>query len=125
MNRFHPARAAPSCLLAVVAALACAPKQRIALDCIPKEVTVYVDGEALEKTPSEISLRSDQPHTLFVKGPGYQPEMIVLTSEEGPDGHQLSPAEVCVRPRYVGVRRELQVEIENPVETPEPIPAAN
>ncbi len=51
--------------------------------------------------------------------------MIVLTSEEGPDGHQLAPAEVCVRPRYVGVRRELQVEIEDPDPDTEPAATPN
>jgi hypothetical protein len=118
--RFHTtrsgaAREAIRALLALLlagSAAACAPRQRIPLGCIPKDVTVYVDGEALEPTPSELVLRSDRPHTVFVKGEGYEPEMIVLESAERDGEHRLTPADVCLQPRFVGVRRELEVEVE-------------
>jgi hypothetical protein len=103
------------CVLAVtaVAVLAgCAPKQKIALDCVPEEVAIYVDGTRLENTPSDLELRSDEPHTLYFKGPDFVPELVVLNSEEIGGKPSLSPSEVCVKPRYVQVRRELRMEID-------------
>jgi len=103
------------CVLPIAAAaalFACAPKQKIALDCVPEEVVIYVDGERLEKLPSDLTMRSDQPHTLYFKGPGLVPELVVLNSEEVDGKATLSPSEVCVKPRYVQVGRELEMEID-------------
>ena len=57
-------------------------------------------------------LRSDQPHTLYFKGPDFVPELVVLNSEEIDGKARLSPSEVCVKPRYVQVKRELKMEID-------------
>lgn len=103
------------CVLPIAAAaalFACAPKQRIALDCVPEEVVIYVDGERLETQPSGLTMRSDMPHTLYFKGPGLVPELIVLNSEEVDGKATLSPSEVCVKPRYVQMGRELEMEID-------------
>ena len=99
-------------LVAALALAACAAKQKIALECVPEEVVIYVDGERLEGTPSEIALRRDQPHTLYFKGPGLVPELVVLNSEEVDGKATLSPSEVCVKPRYVQMGRELEMEID-------------
>jgi hypothetical protein len=96
--------------VAIVAA--CAPKQKIPLDCIPKEVVVYVDGERLDELPPELDLRSDEPHTVFVKGPGIHPELVVLSSSEVNGRMWLSPSSICIQPRLLEVRRELEFEIE-------------
>jgi len=96
----------------VCLAAACAHKQTIPLDCIPKEVVVYVDGERLDELPSELDLRSDEPHTVFVKGPGIEPKLVVLTSEELEGRSWLSPSSICVQPRLLEVRRELEFEID-------------
>ena len=107
-------------IAAVAALVACAPKQKIALDCLPEEVVIYVDGTRLEKTPSDLELRSDKPHTVYFKGPDFVPELVVLDSEEIDGKHRLSPSEVCVKPRYVQVRRELKMEIDPDVSAAPP-----
>lgn len=99
-------------LVTLCFAAACAPKQKITLDCIPKEVVVYVDGERLDELPTELDLRSDAPHTVFVKGPGIEPKLVVLTSEELEGRSWLSPSSICVQPRLLEVRRELEFAIE-------------
>jgi len=112
------------CVLPIAAAavlLACAPKQKIALDCVPEEFVVYVDGTRLEKTPSDLELRSDQPHTVYFKGPNFVPELVVLNSEKIDGKARLSPSEVCVKPRYVQVRRELTMEIDPAVSAAPPV----
>ena len=101
--------------LGVVAALGvgCAPKQRIPLDCVPEEVTIYVDQRALDEHPEALELRSDKPHKIYVKGPGYEPQLIILEPEYGEDGEQkLSPDRICVELVPVGVERNLELEVE-------------
>jgi hypothetical protein len=100
---------------------ACAPKQKIALDCVPQEVAIYVDGARLEGAPSTLDLRSDRPHTLYFKGPDFAPELVVLNSEEVEGKARLSPSEVCVRPRYVRVKRELEMEIDRAASAVPPV----
>jgi hypothetical protein len=94
------------------AALGCASKQRVDLDCVPHEVSVYVDGRKLEKTPESIELRKDKPHTVFFKGGGYQPQMVVLRSEDVDGEKRLSPPEVCNEAVFVEMRPEVQIEVE-------------
>ncbi len=101
------------CVVAVAAAaLGCASKQRIALDCVPHEVTVYVDGRKLEKTPESIELRKDEAHTVFFKGGGYRPQMVVLRSEDVDGEPRLSPADVCTEAVFVETRPEVEIEVE-------------
>jgi len=112
------------CVLPIAAAavlFACAPKQKIALDCVPRGVAIYVDGVRLEGVPSSLDLRSDRPHTLYFKGPDFSPELVVLNSEEVEGEPRLSPAEVCVRPRYVPVERKLEMEIDRGVSAAPPV----
>ena len=94
------------------AALSCASKQRVALDCVPHEVSVYVDGRKLEKTPESIELRKDEAHTVFFKGGGYQPQMVVLRSEDVDGEARLLPADVCTEAVFVETRPEVQIEVE-------------
>ena len=93
--------------------VACAAKQRVPLDCVPEEVTVYVDQRALEELPETLELRSDRPHKIFLKGPGYEPQLIVLEPRRGEDGKStLHPDRICVELVRVGVDRQLTLEIE-------------
>ena len=108
-------------IAAAAVLIACAPKQKIALDCVPEEVAIYVDGARLEETPSTLDLRSDRPHTLYFKGPDFAPELVVLNSEEVDGRARLSPSEVCVRPRYVRVKRELEMEIDRGASAAPPV----
>ncbi|MBW1688599.1 MAG: hypothetical protein JRS35_26485 [Deltaproteobacteria bacterium] len=101
------------CVVAVAAAaLGCASKQRVALDCVPHDVTVYVDGRKLEKTPESIDLRADEAHTVFFKGGGYPPQMVVLRSEDVDGEARLLPADVCTEAVFVETRPEVQIKVE-------------
>ncbi len=99
-------------LLLVLVFCACAPKQKIQLDCVPQEVTIYVDKEPLPEVPDSIDLRADRSHVLFFKGGGYQPAMVVLDSEQGADGPVLSPRDVCLELDLVERSRDLRIEVE-------------
>jgi hypothetical protein len=98
--------------LAMLAVGACAHKQTIQLDCVPKDVTIYLDKVPLDRTPDSIDLRTDQPHVLFFKGEGYEPAMVVLDTEETPDGPALSPRDLCFELNLARRSRELELEIE-------------
>ncbi len=98
--------------LALLATGACAHKQTIRLDCVPKDVTIYLDKVPLDHVPDSIALRTDQPHVLFFKGEGYQPTMVVLDIEETADGPALSPRDVCFDLHLARRSRELELEIE-------------
>lgn len=111
-----------SCTLPALALLVglpgCAPKQRVPLECVPEQVTIYVDGQALEKTPDALELRADEPHKIYFKGEGYEPQLVVLESGTDPDGAPaLAPAEVCVELVAVEVERRLTL---TPEEEPTP-----
>ncbi len=99
-------------LLAAPFAASCATKQTIRLDCVPKDVTIYVDKKPLDSVPNEIELRTDQPHTLFFRGKDYNPTMVVLDSVVGENGPALAPDNVCVELHFVKRTQELEIEIE-------------
>jgi hypothetical protein len=108
-------RAAMVARIGAVVALgvACAPKQRVPLECVPDEVTVYVDQRALDEHPDALELRSDEPHKIYFKGPGYEPQLIVLEPEYDENGEpRLSPDRICVELVAVGVDRQLDVDVE-------------
>ena len=98
--------------LALLAIGACAHKQTIQLDCVPKDVTIYLDKVALDRVPDSIALQTDQPHVLFFKGEGYEPMMVVLETEETADGPALSPRDLCFELNLEKRKRELEIEIE-------------
>jgi hypothetical protein len=98
--------------LALLAVGACAHKQTIQLDCVPKDVTIYLDKVPLDRVPDSIALRTDQPHVLFFKGEGYEPMMVVLELEETADGPALSPRDRCFELNLAKRKRELEIEIE-------------
>ncbi len=94
----------------------CAATQPIPLDCVPRQVEVYVDGELLEDRPDAIALTRDESHKIYLKRPGYAPELLVLQPEPGPDGtNQLDASDVCVELVPVGVERTLTIEGEDDV----------
>ena len=96
-----------SSLLGIVG---CAPKQRVPLDVNPATVSIYLDGEALEEIPQELTLRSDRDHKLFFKSHGHRSALVVLRSVQGENEARLEPA--AIRLRLVPLdpsRRELSV----------------
>ena len=92
---------------------ACAHTQTVRLDCVPKDVTIYLDKTPLERVPDSIALRTDQPHVLFFKGEGYEPVMVVLELEETADGPALSPRDLCFELNLAKRKRELEIEIDD------------
>ena len=99
--------------LALIAVVACAHKQTIRLDCVPKDVTIYLDKVPLDQVPDAVALRADRPHVLFFKGEGYEPTMVVLDVEDTPDGPALSPGDLCFELNLAKRKRELEIEIED------------
>ena len=98
---------------ATLASAGCAAKQTIPLDCIPQEVRVYVDGRLLEEHPDALELSAEDPHKLYFKREGHEPQLIVLDSLTDAEGNpRLSPDEVCVKLVRVGLGRELTIEAE-------------
>lgn len=103
-------------------AAACASTQQVRVACVPEPVEVYVDGRLLDGT--SVTLRSDLPHKIYAKGPGYEPRLIVLEPRVGPDGElRLDAEDVCVEPVPIGVGRRLEIEAEEDV--PAEIPAGS
>lgn len=100
--------------LAALAA-ACAPKQTYPLDCVPRQVTIYVDGEKLDELPDQLELRTDGPHVVFFRGGGVEPRMVVLDSEERDGKQRLAPESVCLEPVFSPVERRLELEIDDEV----------
>ncbi len=99
-------------VLAFLGVGACAHKQTIRLDCVPKDVTIYLDKVPLDRVPDSVALRTDQPHVLFFKGEGYEPMMVVLDTEETADGPALFPRDLCFNLNLAKRKRDLEIEIE-------------
>ena len=90
----------------------CAPKQTIPLDCVPKNVTLFVDKRRLEEIPDKLLLRADEPPVLYFKEGGYRPAQVILDTEDTDRGPRLTPADICVEVQFVEVRRKLDLEVE-------------
>ena len=74
---------------------------------------VYVDGRLLEEHADVLELSVNEPHKLYFKRPGHEPQLIVLDSRASEDGRaELTPADVCVELIPVGLGRELTIEID-------------
>ena len=79
--------------------------QVTATDCATRVTTGNL-GTSLE-------LRSDRPHKIYLKGPGYEPQLIVLEPRRGESGKTtLHPDRICVELVPVGVDRQLTLEVE-------------
>ena len=101
-------------LLAGVAwgGLGCAAKHRVALDCVPHDVTVYVDGRELRERPEAVELSRDEPHTVYFKGGGYRPQMIVFESTEVEGEHRLTPTDICSETIFAEMEPDVQMVID-------------
>lgn len=104
--------AGASIALSLSVSACCTVRQSIPLDCVPKSVTVYVDGEALDEVPAELRLRGDEPHTLFFSGGGFEKRSVILDSRETEDGHSLEPAEPCRELRFEPIGKSVEFEVE-------------
>jgi len=101
----------------------CATTQTVDLRCVPNDVTVYVDGRALEEKPETIELSQDEAHKIFFKGGPYEPQMVVLESVEADGVSRLEPADVCTETTFVKVRPAVEVHVD-PADEPLPSPGS-
>ena len=88
----------PLCLaaLGLVGLNGCASKQWVALDCLPEQVTIFVDGERLDHSPEALELDVDRPHTVLFRAPGYRPRMVVIEPDPTAEGRPaLQPERIC------------------------------
>lgn len=92
-------------------ALGCAAKQRVSLDCVPHEVSVYVDGRSLDRGTGSVELRRDRDHKVFFKGGGFEPQLVVLESHRAEDGERLSPADICSQTAFVRMSPRVEMEV--------------
>ena len=109
--------ARPLCLaaLGLMGLCGCAAKQRVALDCLPEQVTIFVDGERLDHSPEALELDVDRPHTVLFRAPGYRPRMVVIDIDETPEGRPvLQPTRVCAAllARAPRMRRRLDLQVD-------------
>jgi hypothetical protein len=111
-------RACPA-LLSLAWLAGCASTQTVSLECVPSEVVVYVDGRALDGRPQEISLGVDEAHTLYFKGGSYQPQMVVMESEEVDGDRRLSHPDPCREVVFTEMAPEVHFDV-----APEDVPAA-
>jgi len=95
--------------LAVALCAGCAPLQVVPLDVGPGAVEVFVDGARAEGAPSELELRADRDHKIYLKRAGYVPELVVLESRRVEGRDRLEPA--IVRARLAPRRGEREVEV--------------
>jgi hypothetical protein len=95
-----------------LAASGCATSQRVSLECVPKDVLIYVDGRLLEGSPKLVKLAKDEPHTVLFKGGRYQPQMVVFESRERDGEAVLEPDDLCSRVAFVEMQPEVKIEVE-------------
>lgn len=97
-------------LILPMSTAACVSTQVIPLDCVPDEVSIYVDGRLIDRD-DVLTLSQDEPHKLYFKQPGHEPTLVVLESMMGPDGTpRLDAEDACVTLVPVGVGREVTLE---------------
>ncbi len=94
------------------AAFGCATRQSVSLECVPKDVQVYVDGRLLKGSPKTVKLAKDEPHTVFVKGGRYDPQMVVFESLERDGRAVLDPIDLCSRVNFVEMQPDVKFEVE-------------
>jgi hypothetical protein len=94
------------------AVFGCATSQRLSLECVPKDVKVYVDGRLITGSPKTVKLAIDQPHTVFVKGGGYPPQMVVFESRQQNGEAVTGPVDLCSRLAFVEMQPDVKVELE-------------
>ena len=106
-------------LVAAIAIGGCLGKQKIALDCVPQEVVVFVDGRKLEGRPQEIKLSKDEPHTIFLRSDKYHSQMVVMDSKEVDGKPQLSPDDLCTTVVFAQMVPDLKMVVD-PEDSAEP-----
>lgn len=112
-------------VLFALAVAGCASTQTVKIECVPENVFVFVDGEQLEAGHTEVALRTDEPHKIYVKGEGYEPQLVVLEPQVDDEGRTRLAAneELCIEPVPIGLDRTLEIEVERDIEVEVPAEA--
>ena len=83
---------------AALGAAACAHYQNIGVQSDPSGANVYLDGELVGKTPTQLEVGRDRAHTVYLKREGYRPELVLLQHHDANDGIDfLTPADIAKR----------------------------
>jgi hypothetical protein len=83
---------------AALSAAACAHYQNVGVESDPPGADVYLDGELVGKTPTQLEVGRDGAHSIYLKREGYRPELVLLERHEANDGIDfLTPADVTKR----------------------------
>ena len=75
----------------------------------------------LEGSPEEIALGTDAPHTVYLRGEGQKPQMVVMEPREVDGKTVLTNADLCRQVTFTEMRPELVVEIEEEEDDPPPV----
>ncbi len=111
-------------LLGLSSCAACARYQQVGIASAPAGAEIFLDGEKIGETPHRESIARDKEHAVYLKKPGYRPELVVLDLHRPEDGVWFfTPADVWVElaplPGATDLDRSLEIEVEEPG-TPEP-----
>lgn len=82
------------------------------LDCVPREVVLYLDGERIEPVPQSLELRSDRAHQLMFRSEAYETQYVWVEPVQSEGGPALAPANLCEELRFVQVERSVDIELE-------------
>ena len=107
---------ATTLLLSVIALLcsACAARQAIPVRCVTHPVEIYVDGRLLEGTPALLELDTNEPHKVFVKAEGYEPQLYTFEPVLDAEGASIfERKDLCIELVPVGQGRVLEVEVDD------------
>jgi hypothetical protein len=110
-RRFHRrAWVSSPALVAALLGIGCATRQKVSLECVPKDVVIYVDGELLDGVPEELALDPASAHKVFLKSEAYEPQMAVFSTEEVEGKARLAPSDLCSQVMFEPVEREVVME---------------
>jgi hypothetical protein len=102
----------------------CVPKQRVPLMLGGGDHEVFVNGERVDEVTSDLRLRADRDHTVFIRRPGYKPELVVLRSEGESGEETLNPSRIELQLVKRVEVESLAVSIGEVTEPPKPEPPA-
>ena len=77
--------------------VACAAYQNVGVESDPPGAKIYLDGEVVGHTPTQLEVSRDKGHSVMLKREGYKPAVEYLVPHDAKDGIDfLTPADVIV-----------------------------
>ena len=104
-------------LLGLSSCAACARYQHVGIASAPAGAAIFLDGEKIGETPHREAIPRDKEHAVYLKKPGYRPELVVLDLHRPEDGVWFfTPADVWVElaplANATDLERSLEIEVE-------------